>query len=40
MILEQALLRNRPGTTAQFETAFAEAQPLIEGMPGFRGSPE
>ena len=36
MILEQALLTVRPGTTTAFEAAFTEARPLIEGMRGFR----
>lgn len=37
MILEHALLPVRPDRRAAFETAFAEARPLIAGMPGFRG---
>jgi heme-degrading monooxygenase HmoA len=36
VILEQALLPVRPGRAADFEAAFAEAEPLIAGMPGFR----
>lgn len=37
MILEHALLPVRPDQLAEFEAAFAEARPLIAGMPGFRG---
>ncbi|MBF6329986.1 antibiotic biosynthesis monooxygenase family protein [Nocardia transvalensis] len=36
MILEHALLPVLPHRTAEFEAAFAEARPLIAGMPGFR----
>ncbi|MFI6869761.1 antibiotic biosynthesis monooxygenase family protein [Nocardia sp. NPDC050406] len=36
MILEHALLPVRPGRSAEFEAAFAAAQPIIAGMPGFR----
>ena len=35
MILEVAILDVRPGTTAQFEAAFSEAQTIIAGMPGY-----
>lgn len=35
MILEQALLDVKPGQTAAFEAAFAEAQGIIASMPGF-----
>ncbi len=37
MIIEQVVLLVRPGRQADFEAAFAEATPLISGMPGFRG---
>jgi len=36
MITEHALLPVVPGREAAFEAAFAQAQPLIAGMPGFR----
>ena len=36
MILEHALLSIRPGQSAAFETAMAEARPLIAASPGFR----
>ncbi len=36
MILEVATLDVRPGQTARFEQAFAEAQELIASMPGFQ----
>ncbi|PRX47218.1 antibiotic biosynthesis monooxygenase [Prauserella shujinwangii] len=36
MLLEHALLHVKPGRAAEFESAFAEARPLIAGMPGFR----
>jgi heme-degrading monooxygenase HmoA len=36
VILEHALLPVRPDRHADFEAAFAEARPLIAGMPGFR----
>lgn len=36
MILEHALLPVRPGLSAEFEAAFAEARHIIAGMPGFR----
>ena len=35
MILEVAVLDVRPGRSADFEAAFAEARPLISSMPGF-----
>jgi heme-degrading monooxygenase HmoA len=35
MVLEHAVLHVRPGESAQFEAAFAQARPLIAGMPGF-----
>ncbi len=35
MITEHALLPVRAGKEAQFEAAFAEARPIIAGMPGF-----
>lgn len=35
MILEVAPLQIRPGQNAAFEAAFAQAQPLIAGMPGY-----
>lgn len=34
MILEHAILPVRPGDEAEFETAFAEARPLISRQPG------
>lgn len=37
MILEHALLPIVPGREAEFEAAFAEAKPIIAGMPGFIG---
>jgi heme-degrading monooxygenase HmoA len=36
MILESALLDVKPGQEAAFETAIAEARPLIAATPGFR----
>ena len=36
MVLEHALLSVSPEESARFEAAFAEAQPLVAGMPGFR----
>jgi heme-degrading monooxygenase HmoA len=36
VILEHALLPVRPDLRAEFEAAFAQARPLIAGMPGFR----
>jgi heme-degrading monooxygenase HmoA len=35
MILELALLNVRPGQSAAFEEAFAQAQTLISSMPGY-----
>jgi len=35
MILEHAILPVTPGREADFEAAFAEAKPIIAGMPGF-----
>lgn len=35
MILEHAILPVIPGREADFERAFAEARPIISGMPGF-----
>ena len=37
MIIEHALLRVREGETAAFESAMAEARPLIAASPGFGG---
>ena len=37
MILEHVLLPVRPGRSAEFEEAFAEARPLIEASVGFLG---
>jgi heme-degrading monooxygenase HmoA len=36
VIIEHALLPVTPGREAAFERAFAEAQQIIAGMPGFR----
>ena len=36
MILEHAVLQVTPGQESAFEAAFAEAEPIISGMPGFR----
>lgn len=36
MILEHALLSVEPARSAAFEAAFAQAQDIIAGMPGFR----
>jgi heme-degrading monooxygenase HmoA len=36
MILEHAILPIRAGSEAEFEAAFAAAQPLIRVQPGFR----
>ncbi len=36
MILEHAPLTVRPGEQQAFETAFARAEQLIAGVPGFR----
>ena len=35
MVLEHALLDVRPGQTAAFEAAFAEAKSIISSVPGF-----
>jgi len=35
MILELVILDVRPGEEARFETAFAEAQRLVAGVPGY-----
>ena len=35
MILELAMLHIRPGQTADFEAAFAQAQGIIAGMKGY-----
>jgi hypothetical protein len=35
MILEVAILNIRPGESADFERAFAEAQAIIAAMPGY-----
>jgi heme-degrading monooxygenase HmoA len=37
MILELALLHVRPGQSAAFESAFAQAQPIISATPGYAG---
>ncbi|WP_436699611.1 antibiotic biosynthesis monooxygenase family protein [Nocardioides sp. BYT-33-1] len=36
MILEHAVLPVVPGEEEAFESAFAEARPIIAAMPGFR----
>lgn len=36
-VLEIALLHVRPGQTAAFESAFAQAQTIIAAMPGYLG---
>jgi heme-degrading monooxygenase HmoA len=36
MILEVAILDVVPGRSAEFEAAFAQAQPLIAASPGYR----
>jgi heme-degrading monooxygenase HmoA len=36
MITEHAILSIKSGEEAEFETAFAEARPIIESMKGFR----
>jgi heme-degrading monooxygenase HmoA len=36
MILEHALLTIKPGQSAAFEAAMAQARPLIAASPGFR----
>ena len=35
MVLEVAMLNLKPGTSAQFEAAFAQAAPIIASMPGY-----
>jgi heme-degrading monooxygenase HmoA len=35
MILEVAMLNLKPGTSADYEEAFAQAAPLIASMPGY-----
>ena len=35
MILEVAILNFRPGKSADFERAFADAQAIIASMPGY-----
>jgi heme-degrading monooxygenase HmoA len=35
MILEVAILNIRPGESADFEQAFAEAQAIIASRPGY-----
>lgn len=35
MVLEVAILDVRPGESAAFEAAFAEAQAIIASMPGY-----
>jgi len=35
LILEVATLNVRPGSTNDFEEAFARASPIIAGMPGY-----
>ena len=37
MVLEIAQLQVRPGRTAEFEAAFAQAQSIIASMNGYRG---
>ena len=37
MILELAILHIRPGQSAAFEAAFAQAQRIISSMPGYLG---
>jgi heme-degrading monooxygenase HmoA len=36
LILEHALLAIKPGQSSAFETAMAQARPLIAASPGFR----
>jgi heme-degrading monooxygenase HmoA len=36
VVVEQVLLPVRPDRHAEFEAAFAEATPLVAGVPGFR----
>ena len=35
MILEVAMLNLKPGTSNEFEAAFAQAAPIIASMPGY-----
>lgn len=35
MVLEVAVLNVKPGQTAEFEAAFAQAQQIIASMPGY-----
>ncbi|MBY0399999.1 antibiotic biosynthesis monooxygenase [Myxococcota bacterium] len=37
MVLEVAPLQIRAGDESEFEAAFAQAQAIIAGMPGYRG---
>lgn len=37
MILEIAILNIKPGQSAAFQAAFAQAQPIIAAMPGYLG---
>lgn len=37
MVLEIADLHIKPGQTADFEAAFAQAQTIISAMPGYQG---
>jgi len=37
MVMEHAVLSVVPGQETDFETAFAEARPIIAGMAGFEG---
>ena len=37
MVLEVATLQIKPGQTAAFEQAFAQAQAIIAAMPGYQG---
>lgn len=37
MILEIAILNIKPGQSAAFQVAFAQAQPIIATMPGYLG---
>lgn len=36
MILEVAMLNVRPGLSLEFEQAFAKAQAILSGMPGYQ----
>jgi heme-degrading monooxygenase HmoA len=35
VILEVAMLSVKPGTSAEFEAAFAQAAPIVASMPGY-----